>query len=374
MQIIVKEVSNNKEFKIFYQFQNKLYKECKEYVPSLDADQKESLSNNPALEYCTRKMWLAYSDNRPVGRVMAIINPRYNDYYKTRYMRFGWLDFEEDFEIAKSLMDKVVEWGKLNGMDHIHGPLAYNTLGRQGMLVEGFENTPPTNCLYNYPYYVDYMEQLGFEKEADWVQYKLKATQGAPEKLERISKLLIERYKLHMLNISKMNKEERSVLIDKFFKIYNECFTAVHNFIPLTPNEIKETGEMYFKLLRPELNCIVMDEKDDIAAFGLCMPSLSEAFKKANGRLFPFGWYHILRGFKRYDTIDLMMVGSNPAWQSKGLSAIYHSKLAENFKKFNISTAITNPQIDTNTAAVKVWESYDKEPFMRRRCWIKKIK
>lgn len=373
MQIVVKEVNSQKEFKIFYQFQNKLYRNCKEYVPSLDSDQKESLSNNPALEYCLRKMWLAYKDNRPVGRIMGIINPRYNTYYGKNYMRFGWFDFEEDIEIAKALLDKAIEWGKMQGMDHAHGPLAYNTLGRQGMLIEGFENTPPTNCLYNYPYYVDYMEKLGFEKEADWVQYKLSATQGAPEKLSRMADILIKRYNLHLLDIKSIKGKEKIKLIDKFFKIYNECFKAVHNFIPLTEDEVHEAGLLYFKLLKPEFTCIVMDENNEIAAFGLCMPSLSEAFKKAKGKFFPFGWYYMLRDFKKCNTIDLMMVGSNPIWASKGLSAIYHSQLAGNFKKYNITTAITNPQIETNTAAVKVWESYEKELFMRRRCYIKKI-
>lgn len=373
MQIVVKEVSNPKEFKIFYQFQNNLYRDCKEYVPTLDADQIASLKNNPALEYCKRRMLLAYRGERVVGRIMGIINPRFNDYYKKKYIRFGWFDFENDIEIARTLLDAIKNWGREEGMDHIHGPLAYNTLGRQGMLIEGFENIPPTNCLYNYRYYPDFMQRLGYEKEVDWVQYKLSATQGAPDKLIRMADILMKRYKLHLLDISKINHKTRQELIEKFFKIYNECFTAVHNFIPLTKKEIDETGIMYFKLLRPELTCLVMDEKNDIAAFGICMPSLSKAFQRARGKVFPFGWYYLFRDYREYDTIDLMMVGSNPEWAEKGLSAIYHANLAANFKKYPIKIAITNPQIDSNTAAVKVWESYEKEPFMRRRCWVKEI-
>ena len=162
-------------------------------------------------------------------------------------------------------------------------------------------------------------------------------------------------------------------LEDNFFKTYNECFKAVHNFIPLTKHEISSSASHYMKLLRPELTCIVADENDEIAAFGLCFPSMSEGFKKARGKLFPFGWYHILKEYNHYKTIDLMMVGSSPAWNSKGLSAIYHSHLAASFREHHIACAITNPQIDTNTAAVKVWESYDHEEFMRRRCYIKSI-
>jgi hypothetical protein len=373
MEIIVREVAGKKELKVFYQFQNKLYKGCSQYVPSLDADQKSTLTEDPALEYCTRKMWLAYKGDRVVGRIQAIVNPRYNEFYNLKRVRFGWFDFEEDFNVAKALLDTAMAWGREQGMTQVHGPLFYNTLGKQGMLVEGFENTPPYNCLYNYPYYVDYMERMGFVKETDWIQFRLNGSQGAPEKLQRMADLLMKRYNLRLLDIRKIKGELKKELIAKFFAIYNECFKAVHNFIPLTQKEIEKTGNAYFSLLKPELTCMVVDQNNDIAAFGLCFPSLSEALKKANGSLFPFGWYHILKAYRKYDTIDLMMVGSNPAWAQRGLSAIYHQNLATNFKERNLKYCITNPQIDTNIAAIKVWESYDTEPFMRRRCWIRDL-
>lgn len=373
MQIVIKEVETKRDLKKFYQFQNKLYKNSKEYVPTLDIDQKNSLTKDPALDYCTNKMWLAYKEERVVGRIMAIINPRYNELYNLRRGRFGWFDFENDIEIAKALTDTAAQWLKSQGMTHMHGPLAYNTMGRQGMLVSGFENTPPVNCLYNYPYYVEFMEKLGFEKECDWVQYKLNASQGAPEKLNRMADILMRRYNLRFLDIRKINKEQWRKLSENFFKVYNECFKAVHNFIPLTRHEVDAVGAHYLKLLRPELTCIVVDENDEIATFGLCFPGTSEGFKKAKGKLFPFGWYHILKEYRHYKTIDLMMVGSAPAWNSKGLSAIYHSHLAASFREHHIACAITNPQIETNTAAVKVWESYDHQEFMRRRCFIRPI-
>ena len=373
MQIVVKEVETRRDLKRFYQFQNKLYKNSKEYVPTLDIDQKKSLTEDPALDYCSNKMWLAYKDGKVVGRIMAIVNPRYNELYNLRRGRFGWFDFENDINIAKALAETAEKWLKSQGMTEMHGPLAYNTMGRQGMLVSGFGNTPPVNCLYNYPYYVEFMEKMGFSKECDWVQYKLNASQGAPEKLKRMADILMRRYNLKFLDIKKMNQAQMRRLEDNFFKTYNECFKAVHNFIPLTKHEISSSASHYMKLLRPELTCIVVDQNDEIAAFGLCFPSTSEGFKKAKGKLFPFGWYHILKEYRHYKTIDLMMVGSSPAWNSKGLSAIYHSHLAASFREHHIACAITNPQIDTNTAAVKVWESYDHEEFMRRRCYIKSI-
>lgn len=373
MQILIKEVVTEKEVETFYKFQNRLYRGVKEYVPTLDMDQKKSITADPALEYCIRKMWLAYKGDRVVGRIMAIVNPRYNDFYKTKRGRFGWFDFEDDIHIAEALTEAAAKWLKSQGMNQMHGPLAFNTLGRQGMLVSGFENVPPVNCLYNHKYYVDFMERMGFEKECDWIQYKLNASQGVPDKLQRIADMLMKRYNLRLLDIKSLSKKDISALTAKFFAIYNECFKAVHNFIPLTPREIEETGTHYFKLLKPELTCIIMDENNDVAAFGICIPNLSAAFQKANGKLLPFGWYHIVRSFKKYDTIDLMMVGSSPAWASKGLSAIYHANLAKSFADHNIACAITNPQIDTNIAAIKVWESYNHQEYMRRRCWIKSL-
>lgn len=373
MSIEIKEVKTSRDLKVFYQFQNNLYKDCPQYVPTLDSDQKHSLTNDPALDYCTCKMWLAYKDGKVAGRIQAIVNPRYNDFYGTRRGRFGWYDFIEDIEVAQALMDTATKWLKEQGMEDVHGPLAYNTLGRQGMLICGFENTPPVNCLYNYPYYPQFMEKMGFAAECDWIQYKLNASQTTPDKLIRIASMLMERHKLRLLDIKKLGKEERDVLVQKFFRIYNECFKAVDNFIPLTDKEIKITGNSYFSKLKPELTCIVMDENNEVAAFGICLPSFSEAFKKAKGKLFPFGWYHILKAYMKYDTIDLMLVGSSPDWAQKGLSAIYHAHLSGSFQKHKIATALTNPQIVTNTAAIKVWESYDHQEYMLRRCWNRKL-
>ncbi|MCI1778600.1 MAG: hypothetical protein LKI53_01425 [Bacteroidales bacterium] len=372
MQILIKEVATKKDLKIFYQFQNKLYKKNKQYVPSLDSDQKKVLTQDPALEYCTRKMWLAYKNGKVAGRIMCMVNPRFNKFYKTAKARFGWFDFIEDFDVAAQLVNTAIRWAREQGMNELHGPLAYNNLGRQGMLLSGYENTPPINCIYNYPYYVDFMNRLGFEKEADWIQYKLNAQQGAPEKLFRIASILKRRYNLHVLDLKKIKKKDRRILIDKFFNVYNECFQSVHNFIPLTKDEISKTGNFYINLLKPELTCIIMDENDDIAAFGICIPSFSETLKKMHGRIYPFNWLRLLYSYYRYKNIDLMMVGSNPKWASRGLSAIYHLQLAESFKRHHIQYAITNPQIDTNLA-VKVWENYDHTEFMRRRCWTRKI-
>ncbi len=372
MAIIVKEVSNSSEFKKFYQFQNKLYKDCDVYVPSLDYDQKHTLKHAPSLDYCKQKLMLAWDGDRAVGRINAMINPRYNEMYKTARIRFGWFDFEENYDVAKALINAAVKWGIQEGMTEIHGPVGYNSMYKQGMVVDGFDSVPPVNCLYNYPYYPEYMEKMGFEKECDWIQYRLGGSQQLPEKLERISAILLKKYNLRIEDVRKLKKNQD--IISAFFYNFNRSFMSVHNFVPLTDKEIKEEGRQYISQMRSELTCFVMDENNKIASFGIATPDLSPAFKKANGRIFPLGWYYIKRAMSHYDNIDLMMVGSDPEWENKGLSSIFHTQLCHNFNERGVKYCITNPQIDTNPA-VKVWESYpDVENYIRRRCYIRKIK
>ena len=238
------------------------------------------------------------------------------------------------------------------------------------MLVYGFEAIPPINCLYNYPYYAPTMEALGFEKEVDWLQYEMNASQEIPEKVKRINKLILEKYKLRIFDFK--NKKVKKRLAAKFFATYNESFKTVHNFIPLTNDEIKSEASLYLRMISKHLCCFVLDTQDNIVGFAICFPFLSKGFQKAKGRLFPFGWFHILKAFFWYDTIDLMMNGAHPEWKNKGVSSIYHVYLNDSFIKRKIKTGISNPQVETNVA-VNVWGAYDNREFMRRRCYIKNI-
>lgn len=372
MRYTVREVGDARAFRQFYQFQNRLYHNCATYVPSLDFDQKKTLSHSPCLDYCQQKLLLCCDEaGRVVGRCCAIINPRYNELYGTRRMRFGWTDFIEDFEAAKALLDAAADWGRSQGMTEIHGPLGYNTMYKQGMVVEGFDSVPQSNNLYNFPYYPAFLERLGFVKEADWIQYRLPVDQPLPDKLHRIADLQQRRYHLQIADITQLKK--RKDLIAKFFKEYNASFLAVRNFIPFTEKEIAEEGAAYVDRLDNELSCIVLDADEDIAAFGICIPSLSAALKKADGHLLPSGWWHLLQAQKHYDTVDMMLVGVSPKWSDKGLSAILHSHLGRNFQRNGVRWCITNPQYEDNPA-LKVWDAYEqKEFYIRRRVYIKKI-
>ena len=372
MRYTVREVGNAREFKQFYQFQNQLYRNCATYVPSLDFDQKHTLAHSPCLDYCQQKLFLCYDEaGQVVGRCCAIINPRYNELYGTRRMRFGWTDFIEDIEAARALLETAEAWGRSLGMTQIHGPLGYNSMYKQGLVVEGFDSVPQSNNLYNYPYYKDFLERLGYEKEADWLQYRLGTQQVMPERLDRLSEILLKRYHLRVADINVLKK--RKDLIAKFFKEYNDTFLSVRNFVPLTEKEIAEEGNNYIDRLSNDLSCIVLDQDEDVAAFGICIPSLSRALQKANGHLFPLGWWYLLRAQKHYDTVDMMLSGVSRKWPDKGLSAIIHSYLSHRWQDRGVKACISNPQYEDNIVR-KVWENYEqKEFFIRRRVYLKNL-
>lgn len=371
MQIV--EVISRKDLGKFIAFPDKLYASCPQYVPALHEDQLATLTSNAALEYCTQKMWMALDDEGQVtGRINAMINPRYNELYGKKCCRFGWFDVVEDFEVAKALIDKATGWAREQGMTQIHGPLFYNTLGKQGMLVEGFENTPQATTLYNYPYYPRFLEKMGFEKECDWLQYKVMAT-TMTDRVRSIAQRLKQRYNLHSESIEKLKKDPRQV--EAFFSAYNESFSrSVYNFIPFTEAEIRQEASSVMPLLSDRYCTVLCEENGDIAAFAILFPSLSEAMKKARGHMFPLGWYHILRALKSKNNpvCDFMLIGAVPKWDGKGLTASIHLDVEEKMKHLNIQYNITNPQFEDNKA-VNVWETYPHELYMRRRCYIKDI-
>lgn len=368
----IKEVVSRKDLKRFIVFPDELYKGCEFYVPPLHKGQEHELMHSPSLEYCTRKMWLVEDGSgRTAGRICGIINPRYNEKYGVKRASFGWFDVVNDIDAARLLMETAGKWAAENGMDEIHGPLQYNTFGRQGMLVEGFDKLSPFTCLYNYPYYVELVERMGFEKECDWIQYRMPADQGVDDRMSAIADRMMDRYKLKVADFDELKKDKEN--FRRFFHTYNDCFDGtVYNFVPFTEAEIEDEIDQISSQLNSKLCCVLTDSDGDIAAFGISVPSLSVAMRKASGKLFPFGWIHVLKGMRDFRNIDLLLNGAAPKWQHTGISAVFHSVMARQYRECGAEWAIANPQIETNTA-VNVWDRYNHELWLRRRCWIKKI-
>ena len=369
----IREVVSSRDLRRFIKFPDRLYRDCPQYVPALHSDQKKSLTSCAPLKYCARRMWLALdSKGKVAGRICGMINPRYNELYNKKMARFGWFDTIEDFEVARLLLGTAEKWAKEQGMTGIHGPLYYNTLGKQGMLVEGFEHIPVFNCLYNYKYYNDFVERLGYVKECDWLEYRMPADAGVPEKMERMCSLLMQRYNIHEGNLDELKKDPARVR--DFFEKYNESFSkAVYNFIPFNDDEIEEEAAAFMPYMNNKTSVVLLDENEELVAFGITIPDISKALQKAKGHLFPFGWYHLLKAMKNYELMDLMINGAVPKWQNTGISAVLHKKTSERYLKIGAKWALSNPQIETNSA-VNVWARYGNTTLhMRRRCYIKEI-
>lgn len=370
--IELKKVEGKSALKAFVHFPFELYKGNAYWVPPLNSDEMEILdkSKNPSFEHCEAEYWLAYKDGKVVGRIAGIINHLANQKWG-KTVRFGWIDFVDDIEVARQLLNAVEEWGKSKGMEQIAGPLGFNDMDNEGMLVEGFDKLPTIANIYNHPYYPEYMEKLGYERAEDWLQFKFNASQPVPEKMERVNKLIAQKYNLRVLTFKK--SKEILPYAKSLFHTLNLSFANLYGYSELTEKEIDKLIKNYFSFINPEFVCLVVDEKDEVVAFGISMPTLSRAFQKANGSLFPFGFYHILKALKDTENIDLYLNGVHPDWQKRGVHALYYTEMNKAYIRNGVKNAISNPQLESNIEAVGVWNHYDKEPYIRRRCYTKKF-
>ncbi|MDR0603634.1 MAG: hypothetical protein LBG80_04945 [Bacteroidales bacterium] len=365
--ISIKEVTTKREIRQFIRYPKRLYKHCPYYVPPLDADEYKMITAHPAKSFCEIRLWLAYKDDKIAGRIGGIINHRYNELKNKRRIRFGWFDVDDDIEIARALLQTVEKWGEEKQLLEISGPSRYSNMEKQGMLVEGFDVVSTISCDYNYPYYTVFMDNLGYEKEEDYLQFKTEIKE-IPNKIKDLSHLIAQRYKVSMKEFK--DKKELLKYAKRFFYALNESFIRVYNFIPLMDDEIEYLIKNNFSIADKNLIGIIVDESDHVVGFSFSVPSLSKAFQKAQGKLFPWGWYHILKALKKNDTIDLYLTGVLPQW--RGISALYHYQLHKTYVEKGFKYGITNQQLESNQS-YRVWEKYGAKRITKRRCYLKKL-
>ena len=372
MSVVIKEVVTSKQLSEFINFPLALYKNHPYYVPALSFDEKATLSKkNPAFDYCESKYWLAYKNNKIVGRVAAILNKAYIEKWKHEYVRFGWIDFEEDIDIAKALLTQVENWAKELGMKAVHGPMGFTDLDYEGMLVEGFDQLGTLATIYNYPYYPKFLETLGYAKDVDWVEYKITLPKEVPEKLEKLADIVKRRYNLVVAPIKKA--KEIKNYASEIFHLINTTYADLHGVVPLTEKQIVSYTNQYFSFIKPDFVPLVLDSTGKLVAFAVSMPSLSIALQKAKGSLFPFGLFHILKAMNKNNLGDLYLVGVDKAYQGKGLNAIVMHELTKTFLKHKIEYAESNPELELNKSVQAIWLYYDATQHKRRRCFIKHL-
>ncbi len=370
--IVIRTVESRRDLRRFIAFPNKLFKDVPSYIPALDMDEINLLTDrNPSLDHCSRELYLAWRDGKVVGRVAAIINRTVNEHWNKHAVRFGWFDFIEDYDVFTALLDKVIEYGHAHGMDEIEGPFGFTDMDKECWVIDNFDARQNMSTLYNPEYYIRFIERAGYEVKCRWQQYSMQANQPVPDKVARLNKLIMEKYNLHLVKVKK--RKELYPHAYKFFHAINASFKDLYDFVPMTEKEISVYIKQYIPFVNLDFVQFVEDEHENLVGFGLSIPDLSAAYKKANGKLFPFGWYHLLKALHKFDTIDLLLNGVLPEWQKRGVHSIYYSDMNEAAIKHGVHTAYTNPQIIGNEA-VKIWETqYHTMPLLQRAVFGKKI-
>lgn len=378
--IQVVEVTTSKQRKAFVDFFYDLYRDSPYAVPYLYLAEKLTLKpgSNPAFEFCEAQCFLAYKDGKVVGRVAAIINHRANDYWKREMARFGWFDFVDDPKVSEALLLAVEKWGKGKGMTEIAGPFGFEDMDREGMLVDGFDELSSMYVNYNYPYYPKHMDRLGYRKDNDYVEYRIKVPEVTPEKFARTAKLIKTRYHLEERKFShrEMTKGGRA---RELFNILNITYGNLYGYSQLSTEQIDTITNNYIKLADLNLvTCVVDTEKDDkMVGFGVSFPSFSEALRHTrNGHLLPFGWWHLLKVMKwhKTPTVDLLLIGVLPEYRVKGANAIIFNDLISWYRRYGFKYAVTGPQMETNKGVLSQWQYLESEEIRRHRIYVKDIK
>ena len=373
MSVEIKRVTTRSDLKRFIRFNYEFYKDNKYSVPDLYDDMLHTFSpkRNAAFEFCEADYFLAYREGKIVGRVAAIINHRANEQWNKKTVRFGWIDFIDDQEVSRALIETVKQWGRERGMDTIEGPLGFTDMDAEGMLIEGFDQLSTMATIYNYPYYPVHMERLGLEKSADWVEMKIFVPDEIPEKHKRISDIIARKYNLHIRKLTSKKEVRESGIGHQIFRLINDAYAPLFNFSRMTERQIDQYVNMYVPVLDLRMVSIVENEQNEIVAVGISMASLSEALQKAKGRLFPFGWYYLLKAllWKRPKMLDLLLVGVRPDYQNKGVNALLFTDLIPVYQQLGFEYAESNPELEENGKVQSQWQYFKTEQHKRRRCF-----
>ncbi len=376
MAIEIREIKpTRKEIKKFSMFSTNMYKDNKYYVPDLLMDNLDTFNpaKNPASEFCDSKLFMAYRDGKAVGRVAGIINRVVNEKCNEKNVRFGFIDFVDDEEVSSALMAAVEDWGRSQGMDHIVGPLGFTDMDPEGMLIEGFDQVSTMATIYNHPYYQQHIEKLGFERETDWVEFKIVVPDVIPEKMVRICEIVKKKY-----NVRNIKYTSAKALVKDYgqaiFQLINEAYSQLYGYSPLTPRQIDHYISMYLPVLRLENVSLIVDADNTLIGVGIAMPSMSKALQRSRGKLFPFGWYHLLKGLKgKNDVVDLLLVAIKPEYQSKGVNSLLFNDLIPCFRKNGYKYAESNPELDDNQRVQLQWQYFETTQHKRRRAYKKAL-
>lgn len=379
--IEIKKVESRRDLCKFIDFHNELYKGNPYHVPNLYFDEMNTFrkDKNAAFDFCEAEYFMAYRDGKVVGRVAAIINHSANKKWERESVRFGWIDFVDDIEVSKALLKAVEEYGKSKGMKEIVGPLGFTDMDPEGMLLYGYDQLGTQATAYNYPYYPEHMDRMGgWEKDNDYVEYKLYVPEEMPEKYATIAKMIQKRYNLQVKKLKRNEIYGENGYGKKIFQVVNETFKDLYGYSKLTDRQIEQYVKMYLPMADLDLITIIEDwntPDHKVVGVGISIPSLARALQKCGGKLFPFGWWHILRALKFHKTevVDLLLIGVLPEYRQKGANALLFYDLIPHYQRLGFKWGETHVEMETNMKVQGQWQYLNREIHKRRRCYKKDI-
>ena len=376
MSVIVKPITPKKsELKKYVQFGIDLYKGNDCYVPPLVFDEIDTLrpDKNPAFDFCRAQSFMAYRNNKPVGRITAIINDVVNQRTGEKTMRFGWVDFIDDKEVADALFKAAEDWGRNQGMTSIVGPMGFSDMDHEGMLIDGFNELGTMATIYNHAYYPTHMERMGYVKDADWVEFRITIPDAVPDKYQRIAEIVRKKFNLRTVKFTS-RKKLKDAYGQALFELINDAYDKLYGYSPLTQRQIDYYIGMYLGVLRLEDVSVIVDENDKLVGVGISMPSFSRALQKSGGKLFPFGWRHILKAMKgKSEGVDLMLIAIAKEYLGKGVNALLFTDLLPGYIRNGYKWAESNIELEDNQNVQKQWEYFDYRQHRRRRAFKKSL-
>ena len=376
MSIEIRQITPTRsELKKFVQFQIDLYEGNAFFVPPLISDDVNTLDpqKNPAFDFTDAAYFMAYRDGKPVGRIVGMINRQVNEKLGEADARFGWIDFTDDAEVCRLLLKSVEDWARSKGMKKVVGPLGFSDLDYEGTLIEGFDELSTMATIYNYPYYGPHIEAAGYEKESDWVEFLMEVPAEMPERYNRVAEIVKNKLGLRVVKF-KNRKKIKNAYGRAIFELVNESYKDLYQYSPLTDRQIDHYIDLYLGLLNLDLVCLIVDKEDTLVGIGIALPSMSRALQKSKGKMYPFGWYHLLKGLKgKNDRVDLLLVAIRPDLQSKGANALIFQDLIPQFQKYGYKYAESNPEMESNDKVQNQWTIFNPRQHKRRRSYAKKL-
>ncbi len=373
MSIVLKEVATLRDLRKFVKFSYRLYKNHPYWVPPLIKDEMNTLrwDRNPSFEICKAKYWLAHKNGKTAGRIVGIINDNYIKKWGTKYGRFGWVEFIDDREVSAALFGALEEWFRENGMEGLQGPLGFTDFDKEGMLIEGFEELGTQPMIYNYPYYPQHIEALGYKKDADWLEFEVFTPEEIPARVLRVQELVLKRSGLKLFEAKKT--KDMKVFAKDAMRLVNEAYKDLYGFVELTEEQSNVYLKKYFSILDPKYTKAIMTKDNELIAFGAAMPSLSTALQKARGRLLPFGIFHILKALQNPKVLDMYLVAVKPEYQRRGVAAVILGEITREGLKNGIVKAETSGELEDNLQVQALWKTYPARQHKRRRAYLKTL-